>query len=53
VLASTLSQAVALQSVELFGRDVQPRFDKDPVHSTTRYRQAALAKQGGARAAAS
>ncbi|MEO8605316.1 MAG: LLM class flavin-dependent oxidoreductase [bacterium] len=45
VLASTLPQAVALETVELFGREVQPRFDKDPVHSTTRYRQAALAKR--------
>jgi len=51
VLASTLPQDLALQSVELFGREVQPRFDKDPLHSTTRYRQAALAKSGGARAA--
>ena len=52
VLASTLPQQVALETVELFGREVQPRFDKDPVHSTTRYRQAALAKAGGARVAA-
>lgn len=51
VLASTLPQATALESVALFGREVQPRFDKDPVHSTTRYREAALAK--AARAAAS
>ncbi len=26
--------------MELFGREVIPRFDTDPVHSTTRYRQA-------------
>ncbi len=43
VHASTQPQAVALETVELFGREVQPRFDKDPVHSTTRYREAALA----------
>jgi hypothetical protein len=24
--------------MELFGREVIPQFDKDPVHSTTRYR---------------
>jgi alkanesulfonate monooxygenase SsuD/methylene tetrahydromethanopterin reductase-like flavin-dependent oxidoreductase (luciferase family) len=42
VLASTQPQAVALRSVDLFGREVIPRFDKDPVHSTTRMRQAAL-----------
>jgi len=44
VLASTQPQAVALETVALFGREVQPRFDKDPVHSTTRYREAALTK---------
>jgi hypothetical protein len=32
--------------MELFGREVIPQFDKDPVHSTTRYREAA----GGAAA---
>ncbi len=42
VLASTQPQDVALRSVELFGQHVVPRFDKDPVHSTTRMRQAAL-----------
>lgn len=52
VLASTMPQAVALESVALFGREVQPRFDTDPVHRTTRLREAALARSG-ARAAAS
>jgi hypothetical protein len=33
--------------MELFGREVIPRFDTDPVHSTTRYRQAAAAAQAG------
>jgi alkanesulfonate monooxygenase SsuD/methylene tetrahydromethanopterin reductase-like flavin-dependent oxidoreductase (luciferase family) len=28
-------------SLELFGKEVIPQFDKDPVHSTTRYRQGA------------
>jgi hypothetical protein len=27
--------------MELFGNEVLPKFDKNPVHSTTRYRQAA------------
>jgi hypothetical protein len=47
VLASSQPQEVALASVELFGKHVQPRFDTDPVHSTTRMREAALAKRGG------
>ncbi len=42
ILASTQPQDVALETVRLFGREVQPRFDTDPVHSTTRYREAAL-----------
>jgi alkanesulfonate monooxygenase SsuD/methylene tetrahydromethanopterin reductase-like flavin-dependent oxidoreductase (luciferase family) len=42
VLASSQPQATARGTVELFGRHVIPRFDKDPVHSTTRYREAAL-----------
>ena len=41
VLASTLPQDVALGSVALFGDRVIPRFDRDPVHSTTRMREAA------------
>ena len=52
VLASTQPQDIALQSVETFGKHVQPRFDKDPIHSTTRMREAALAKKGGRRTAA-
>jgi len=42
ILASTQPQWVAKRSVELFGRYVIPRFDQDPVHSTTRYRLAAI-----------
>ena len=30
--------------LELFGTKVIPEFDKDPVHSTTRYRQTAKRK---------
>lgn len=37
----TMEQIVS--SMELFGKEVLPQFDKDPVHSTTRYRDAASA----------
>jgi len=33
----------AVESYEVFGRHVLPQFDKDPVHSTTRQREAQLA----------
>src|SRR5262245_31161932 len=41
ILASTQPQELALGTVALFGREVIPRFDRDPVHSTTRQREAA------------
>jgi alkanesulfonate monooxygenase SsuD/methylene tetrahydromethanopterin reductase-like flavin-dependent oxidoreductase (luciferase family) len=41
LLASTQPQAVALETARLFGAEVIPRFDRDPVHSTTRMRAAA------------
>ena len=41
VLASTQPQDIALESTALFGREVIPRFDRDPIHSTTRMRLAA------------
>ena len=41
---NTLPTEVVVQSMELFGREVIPQFDKDPVHSTTRYREAAGGK---------
>ncbi|MGI9600298.1 MAG: LLM class flavin-dependent oxidoreductase [Acidimicrobiales bacterium] len=31
-----------LENIELFGDEVIPEFDKDPVHSTTRYRENAV-----------
>jgi alkanesulfonate monooxygenase SsuD/methylene tetrahydromethanopterin reductase-like flavin-dependent oxidoreductase (luciferase family) len=34
----------AKECIELFGSKVIPEFDKDPVHSTTRYRDAAFPK---------
>ncbi len=39
ILASTQTQETARHSAELFGKHVIPRFDKDPVHSTTRFRR--------------
>jgi len=45
ILASTQTQQQALDSAALFGREVIPRFDKDPVHSTTRMREAARRKK--------
>jgi alkanesulfonate monooxygenase SsuD/methylene tetrahydromethanopterin reductase-like flavin-dependent oxidoreductase (luciferase family) len=43
---NTLSTQVVIDSMELFGKEVLPKFDKDPVHSTTRYRQEAAGKLG-------
>lgn len=34
-----LSHEEALECIELFGTQVIPEFDRDPVHSTTRYRE--------------
>ena len=34
--------------MELFGTEVIPRFDKDPEHSTTRYRREAAERAGAA-----
>lgn len=44
VLASSQPQETALRSVELFGKEVIPRFDTDPVHRTTRMRERAAAR---------
>jgi alkanesulfonate monooxygenase SsuD/methylene tetrahydromethanopterin reductase-like flavin-dependent oxidoreductase (luciferase family) len=41
-LTMTLDQKHILRSIETFGTKVLPEFDKDPVHSTTRMREAAL-----------
>ena len=43
---NTLDTQVIVDSMELFGREVLPRFDKDPEHSTTRYRDAAALAAG-------
>lgn len=43
-LTVKLDQRVVLESIEVFGKHVLPRFDKDPVHSTKRRREAQLKK---------
>ncbi len=40
ILNNTLPLEVAQESIETFGREVIPAFDPDPVHSTTRQREA-------------
>jgi alkanesulfonate monooxygenase SsuD/methylene tetrahydromethanopterin reductase-like flavin-dependent oxidoreductase (luciferase family) len=40
MLSTTMPIDVAVEAVELFGKHVIPEFDKDPVHSTTRQREA-------------
>jgi len=41
-LTLVMDQKYVLKSIEIFGKHVLPKFDKDPVHSTTRQREAAL-----------
>jgi hypothetical protein len=43
---NTLPTEVVVASMELFGREVIPQFDKDPEHSTTRYRREAAGAGG-------
>jgi alkanesulfonate monooxygenase SsuD/methylene tetrahydromethanopterin reductase-like flavin-dependent oxidoreductase (luciferase family) len=38
-----LSQADTLETIDLIGRHVIPKLDKDPVHRSTRFRSAAAA----------
>jgi len=42
-LTLTIEQKHVLRSIETFGKHVLPKFDKDPVHSTRRQREAQLA----------
>ena len=44
MLSSSMSRETCVEAVETFGKHVLPQFDKDPVHSTTRQREAQLAK---------
>lgn len=38
-LTTQISQADAMESFQMFGKEVIPRFDTDPVHRTTRMRE--------------
>jgi alkanesulfonate monooxygenase SsuD/methylene tetrahydromethanopterin reductase-like flavin-dependent oxidoreductase (luciferase family) len=40
MLSTTMPVEIAVEAVETFGKHVLPEFDKDPVHSTTRQREA-------------
>lgn len=44
MLSSSMERETCLEAVETFGKHVLPQFDKDPVHSTVRQREAQLAK---------
>jgi alkanesulfonate monooxygenase SsuD/methylene tetrahydromethanopterin reductase-like flavin-dependent oxidoreductase (luciferase family) len=45
MLSSSMERETCLEAVETFGKHVLPQFDKDPVHSTTRQREAQLGKR--------
>jgi alkanesulfonate monooxygenase SsuD/methylene tetrahydromethanopterin reductase-like flavin-dependent oxidoreductase (luciferase family) len=45
MLSTTMPVEVAIEAVETFGRHVLPEFDKEPVHNTTRQREAFVAAQ--------
>ncbi len=45
ILNNTLPLDVAEESIETFGREVIPAFDTDPVHSTTKQREAQVGAQ--------
>ena len=40
LLSSTMSRELAVEIIETFGTHVLPQFDRDPVHRTTRLREA-------------
>ena len=41
LLSSTMDRELAIETIETFGKHVLPAFDNDPVHRTTRQREAA------------
>ena len=41
LLSSTMERDLANETIETFGKHVLPAFDPDPVHRTTRQREAA------------
>ena len=46
MLSTTMPIEIAVEAVETFGKYVLPEFDKDPVHRTTKQREAHVAKHG-------
>ena len=46
MLSTTMPIEVALEAVDTFGKHILPEFDRDPVHSTTRQREAYVARRG-------
>ncbi|HEY6319592.1 MAG TPA: LLM class flavin-dependent oxidoreductase [Acidimicrobiia bacterium] len=46
MLSTTMPIEVALEGVDTFGKHILPEFDRDPVHSTTRQREAYVAQRG-------
>lgn len=45
MLSTTMPIEVAVEAVETFGAHVIPQFDRDPVHSTTRQREAQTSRR--------
>jgi hypothetical protein len=43
-----MSHEHAMETIALFGEQVIPKLDKDPVHRTTRFRQEAAAQRAAA-----
>ena len=46
MLSTTMPIETAIEATETFGKHIIPEFDKDKVHSTTRQREAFVAKRG-------
>jgi alkanesulfonate monooxygenase SsuD/methylene tetrahydromethanopterin reductase-like flavin-dependent oxidoreductase (luciferase family) len=46
MLSTTMPVEIAIEAVETFGKHVIPQFDPDPVHRTTRLREAYVAARG-------
>jgi alkanesulfonate monooxygenase SsuD/methylene tetrahydromethanopterin reductase-like flavin-dependent oxidoreductase (luciferase family) len=44
MLSTTMPVEIAIEAVETFGKHVIPQYDTDPVHSTTRQREAQLGR---------
>ena len=45
-LSTTMPIEIAIEAVDTFGKYVLPEYDKDPVHSTTKQREAHVAEHG-------